>query len=99
MERIELTYPATASLPNHAQAGVVASGDLEALYEPTAGNELQVKIVSNAEGSEPRWRLLLDRLSQLEKLPAGILELHDSGATPGVARLRIEQAFEEANHE
>jgi malonate decarboxylase delta subunit len=29
-------------------------------------------------------------------LPAARIEINDSGATPGVVRMRIEQAFEEA---
>jgi malonate decarboxylase delta subunit len=29
-------------------------------------------------------------------LPAARIEINDNGATPGVVRMRIEQAFEEA---
>lgn len=41
---------------------------------------------------------LFNRLSALRELPAGRLDINDFGATPGVARLRIEQVFEEAEN-
>ncbi|HCT9457193.1 TPA: malonate decarboxylase acyl carrier protein, partial [Klebsiella pneumoniae] len=41
---------------------------------------------------------LFDRLNLINGLPAGQLIIHDFGATPGVARIRIEQVFEEAAH-
>lgn len=45
-----------------------------------------------------RWQALFDRLNLINGLPAGQLIIHDFGATPGVARIRIEQVFEEAAH-
>ncbi|STQ79437.1 Malonate decarboxylase subunit delta [Hafnia alvei] len=32
MERIELSYPASETLPNKALSGVVGSGDMEVLF-------------------------------------------------------------------
>ena len=98
MERFELSYPAQHALPGRAQAGVVGSGDLEALYEPKAGNLLTVNIMTSVDGSQTLWQRFFDRLGSLRSLPAGQLDIHDFGATPGVARLRIEQVFEEAEH-
>lgn len=98
MERIELNYPATANLPGKAVAGVVGSGDLEALFEPNHSQQLSVTIKTTVDGSQLIWQRLFDRLSQLRTLPAGTLILSDFGATPGVVRLRIEQVFEEAGH-
>ncbi len=96
MERFEFTYPASQSLPSHAQAGVVGSGDLEALYEPNAGEALIVRIATSVDGSQSLWQRFFDHLTGVRELPAGQLEIHDFGATPGVVRLRIEQVFEEA---
>ena len=42
---------------------------------------------------------LFDRIATARRLPAGQLVVHDFGATPGVARLRIEQVLEEADYE
>ena len=44
MERIELHFPAGETLPAKALAGVVGSGDLEALFQPAADGQLQVII-------------------------------------------------------
>ncbi|TKI05031.1 malonate decarboxylase acyl carrier protein [Martelella alba] len=98
MERIELDFPAGSPLPGKALAGVVGSGDLEALYEPAADRALHVTICSSVSGGRQRWQHLIDRVGAARDLPAGRLDINDFGATPGVARLRIEQVFEEAAH-
>ena len=98
MERFEFNYPAAKPLADHAQAGVVGSGDLEALYEPHATQALKISVTTSVDGSHSLWQHFFDRLSTLRELPAGRLDIHDFGATPGVARLRIEQVFEEAEH-
>ncbi|MDR3430521.1 MAG: malonate decarboxylase acyl carrier protein [Rouxiella aceris] len=97
MERFEFTYPAQDSLPGHAQAGVVGSGDLEALYEPKAGTMLTIRVATSVDGSHGLWQRFFDHLAGVRQLPAGQLDINDFGATPGVARLRIEQVFEEAS--
>ncbi|MFD1803989.1 malonate decarboxylase acyl carrier protein [Mixta tenebrionis] len=98
MEQITLSYPATRTLQGRALVGVVGSGDMEALFVPDAGEKLEVSITTSIVNFEARWRALFDRLSTLTELPAGQLTIHDFGATPGVARIRIEQVFEEAAH-
>lgn len=98
MEHIELSYPATEHVVGQRLAGVVGSGDMEALFEPAAGDVLRVVIKTSVDGSQQRWRHLFERLAAQRSLPAGQLEINDFGATPGVARLRIEQVFEEAGH-
>ena len=98
MERFEFTYPAVKPMAGRAEAGVVGSGDLEALYEPKTVNELSIIVTTSVDGSHTLWQHFFDRLSALRELPAGRLDINDFGATPGVARLRIEQVFEEAEH-
>lgn len=98
MERIELHFPAGKSLPAQALAGVVGSGDLEVLYQPTSDQSLQVTITTSVDGGRQRWQHLFDRVGAARALPAGQMDINDFGATPGVARLRIEQVFEEAAH-
>lgn len=99
MEHIELHYPGSKAAGNRALSGVVGSGDMEALFEPDNGNRLTVSIKTSVDGSTPRWQRLFDRISGTGALPSGKLVIHDFGATPGVARLRIEQVFEEACHD
>ncbi|RKS84464.1 malonate decarboxylase delta subunit [Orbus hercynius] len=98
MERIELSYPATEQLANRALAGVVGSGDLEAMFVPHDENVLNIIIKTSVDGSKLIWTHLFERLALLNSLPKGTLEINDFSATPGVAKLRIEQVFEEARH-
>ena len=99
MERIDLQYTGSKTARNRALSGVVGSGDMEALFEPDNGNRLTVSIKTSVDGSTSRWQRLFDRISTTGSLPSGKLVIHDFGATPGVARLRIEQVFEEARHD
>ncbi|QCT19632.1 malonate decarboxylase acyl carrier protein [Jejubacter calystegiae] len=98
MEQITLSFPATRTASGKALAGVVGSGDMEVLYTAGAGNQLQVDITTSVDNSQARWQALFDRLAQVSSLPAGQMVIHDFGATPGVARIRIEQVFEGVSH-
>jgi malonate decarboxylase delta subunit len=48
------------------------------------------------DGYGANWTALLERVFGPGTLPAARIEINDNGATPGVVRMRIEQAFEEA---
>ncbi|MGK3142457.1 malonate decarboxylase acyl carrier protein [Pantoea sp. C2G6] len=98
MEHITLSIPAGRLLSGRALAGVVGSGDMEVLYTATEGDTLRIEITTSLDNSEARWKALFDRLNLINGLPAGELVIHDFGATPGVARIRIEQVFEEVSH-
>ncbi len=98
MEQITLSFPATHTASGKALAGVVGSGDMEVLYTAGAGNQLQVDITTSVDNSQARWQALFDRLALVSSLPAGQMVIHDFGATPGVARIRIEQVFEGVSH-
>lgn len=98
MEYITLSFPASRSLSGKALAGVVGSGDMEVLYTATGDNTLNIDITTSVDNSDTRWKALFERLSLLNGLPGGKLIIHDFGATPGVARIRIEQVFEEVSH-
>jgi len=98
MEPITLSLPANRLLSGRALAGVVGSGDMEVLYTATQGDTLNVDITTSLDNSDARWKALFDRLNLINGLPAGELIIHDFGATPGVARIRLEQVFEEVSH-
>ncbi|STV48537.1 triphosphoribosyl-dephospho-CoA transferase [Klebsiella pneumoniae subsp. pneumoniae] len=98
MEQITLSFPASRALSGRALAGVVGSGDMEVLYTAAQSATLNVQITTSVDNSQARWQALFDRLNLINGLPAGQLIIHDFGATPGVARIRIEQVFEEAAH-
>lgn len=98
MEHITLSFPASRSLSGKALAGVVGSGDMEVLYTATGDSTLNIDITTSVDNSDARWKALFERLNLISGLPGGKLIIHDFGATPGVARIRIEQVFEEVSH-
>lgn len=99
MEKLTLSCPAGQQMTKkvQVQVGIVSSGDMEVLFESSDSDlNLTVSILSTSDNSAERWRNLFDRLTVSTCLPAGRMWIHDFGATPGVARLRIEQSLEKA---
>ncbi|MCP1291928.1 malonate decarboxylase subunit delta [Chromobacterium sp. S0633] len=94
MERYTFSYPATA---NHglrrALAGVVGSGDLEVLLEPAPSGDTLVTVSTALAGTEQIWWRVLERVFAETAWPPVRLDIHDFGASPGVIRLRLEQAL------
>ena len=96
MEKIFHQYPAGAPAARRALAGVVGSGDLEVLLEPNVNGMTTISISTSVNGKGPVWGALLNRIFTAALLPAVRIEINDCGATPGVVRMRIEQALDEA---
>lgn len=90
---------AAGEIPNKsALVGCVGSGDLEILMEPNHSSQTaMIKVVTSIDGSQQRWKNLFERIFSVAYPPAVTIDIHDFGATPGVVRLRLEQAFEEVN--
>ena len=96
MERLQFEFAAGQSAASRTVTGVVASGDLEVLLEPQADGRTNVAVQTSVDGYGGTWTALLERVFADPALPAAKIEINDNGATPGVVRMRIEQAFEEA---
>ncbi|MRV73863.1 malonate decarboxylase subunit delta [Duganella sp. FT92W] len=96
MEQLQFEYAAGRPAAGRALAGVVSSGDLEVLLEPAPAGRTTVLVQTSVNGFGATWKAVLDRMFSATALPAATIEIHDSGATPGVVRMRIEQAYEEA---
>jgi malonate decarboxylase delta subunit len=96
MEKIFREYPAGAPVARRALAGVVGSGDLEVLLEPNRAGTSTIAVNTSVNGKGQVWIAVLDRIFSVGGLPAVRMEINDCGATPGVVRMRIEQAMEEA---
>jgi malonate decarboxylase delta subunit len=96
MEQLQFEYTAGQPATRRALAGVVSSGDLEVLLEPAIAGRTTVRVQTSVNGFGGIWQAVLDRVFSAAPLPAATIEIHDSGATPGVVRMRIEQAYEEA---
>jgi malonate decarboxylase delta subunit len=93
MERLSFTYPARTPVAGRVHVGVVGSGDLEVLLEPSGDGEAHVAVNTSVDGFGAVWKHVLDRFfSRFEG--AAAIEINDFGATPGVVLLRLEQAAE-----
>jgi malonate decarboxylase delta subunit len=93
MEHIELDYPAVMHVAHRAHVGVVGSGDLEVLLEPSPDSRAHVRVTTSVDGFGAAWRNVLDRFFARYQGAASI-EINDFGATPGTVMLRLEQAAE-----
>ncbi|SDY65847.1 malonate decarboxylase delta subunit [Collimonas sp. OK242] len=98
MEKIFYEYPAGSPAKARALTGVVGSGDLEVLLEPHTAGLTTIAISTSVDGMGQVWEALLTRIFSMSSLPAAKIEINDFGATPGVVRMRIEQAFEELQY-
>jgi malonate decarboxylase delta subunit len=93
VEQIEFNYPAKRKVSKRAHVGVVGSGDLEVLLEPTKSETAQVLIRTSVDGFRDTWKAVLDRF--FTKYDGAVLiQINDAGATPGSVMLRLEQAVE-----
>ena len=95
MEKISYEYVAGDPATERVLTGVVGSGDLEVLIEPHKAGLTTIQVSTSVDGMSSVWEALLSRIFTASLLPAVRMEINDFGATPGVVRLRIEQAFEE----
>ena len=95
MERFQLDYPALHPVPRRVHIGVVGSGDLEVLLEPSPDRLAHVRVNTSVAGFGAVWKNVLDRFFARVQGAASI-EINDFGATPGTVMLRLEQAAEAA---
>jgi malonate decarboxylase delta subunit len=94
METLNFEYEAKEALTRRAHVGVVGSGDLEVLIEPSNKPGAQVRVRTSVNGFAQVWKTVLDRFfARFEH--AAFVEINDFGATPGTVTLRLEQAAEE----
>ena len=94
METRDYTFPAGQPASGRALAGVVGSGDLEVLLQPGDDGVTSILVNTSVDGKGAVWDALLQRVFGGEPLPAARIVINDCGATPGVVRMRIEQAYE-----
>jgi malonate decarboxylase delta subunit len=98
MRTLHFTFPASVRATRRAHVGVVGSGDLEVLFEPTTGEDVAVvRVRTSVEGFDEVWRSTLQRF--FARTPVqGSWELNDAAATPALVTLRLQQAAHEAGH-
>ena len=93
METLCFDYPATEPVRHRTHVGVVGSGDLEVLLEPSADEMAHVTIRTSVDGFGQIWKHVMDRFFSRYH-GAAVIEINDFGATPGMVALRLEQALE-----
>jgi malonate decarboxylase delta subunit len=96
MEKRTYEFAAGEPATGRTVSGVVSSGDLEVLLEPGSAGKTTIAVQTSVDGYGMTWDALLARVFGTGTLPAAHVEINDNGATPGVVRMRIEQAFEQA---
>ena len=94
MEKIEFDYPAAERrITKRAHVGVVGSGDMEILLEPSAQDGAHVSITTSVNGYRDTWKAVFDRF--FSRFDGAVnIHINDAGATPGSVLLRLEQAVE-----
>ena len=94
MEKFEFDYPAAKRrITKRAHVGVVGSGDMEILLEPSTTECAHVSIATSVNGFRDTWKAVFDRyFSRFDG--AANIQINDAGATPGSVLLRLEQAVE-----
>ena len=75
--------------------GVVASGNLEVLLEPSTDQRSRVTVRTSADGFGSRWKDVVERFFSRHDV-AVTIAINDFGAAPPTVLLRLEQAIEEA---
>jgi malonate decarboxylase delta subunit len=98
MEQFTLTFPSSA-LPRDVAhpviCGVVSSGNLEVLVEPTASRDAcEIVVNTSAHGFRDIWAAVLKDFAGRHAVGGLRLSINDAGATPAVVSLRLDQAFE-----
>lgn len=93
MEQLHFSFPARRPISGRVHVGVVGSGDLEVLLEPSADSQAHVSVNTSVDGFGAVWSNVLQRFFTRFDGAAAI-EINDFGATPGVVMLRLEQAAE-----
>ena len=94
MESLHYKFDGGRALPAFAPVlvGVVASGNLEVLVEPSPGADCRVDIDTSARGFGPIWEAVLRDFHDRHGLAGLTVSIHDMGATPAVVSLRLDQA-------
>ena len=95
MEHLSFTYE--GGEPGHHDAivvGVVASGNLEVMIEPTQDASCRITVDTPARGFDDVWAAVLGDFFDRAKLGGVRISINDVGATPAVVGLRLDQAVE-----
>ena len=98
MEHLELTFagqPGKTYRRGQSLAGVVASGNLEALLRwRELGGECRCNVDTAAEGFAKTWEAVLGDFVARHQAGNLQVDINDNAASPAVVALRLDQALE-----
>lgn len=94
MEQLKFDYPsAKRRVAKKAHVGIVGSGDMEVLMQPSETEAAQVSVQTSVNGFSQSWKAVMDRF--FARYDGAVrIHINDAGATPGIVMLRLEQAAE-----
>jgi malonate decarboxylase delta subunit len=95
METLQFTYDGGRPLAPFPPVlvGVVASGNLEVLVEPTNDTGCRIDVDTSARGFGGIWEAVLRDFHARHGVAGISVAIHDMGATPAVVSLRLDQAM------
>jgi len=89
-------YPSGNPRSETVIVGVVGSGNMEALCEPTPlDGRLRIVVNTSVRGFGATWEAVLGDFAQRVRVPNLLVTINDAGATPAVVGLRLSQAAAE----
>src|SRR3954462_8210387 len=98
METLQFAYRngrPVAGSPSATLTGVVGSGNLEVLVEPTdLGGACRIEVLTAAVGFGPIWQAVMDDFFDRHRVADLRISINAVGATPAVVSLRLDQALE-----
>src|SRR3954447_14469185 len=98
METLQFEYRngrPVAGSPSATLTGVVGSGNLEVLVEPTdLGGACRIEVLTAAVGFGPIWQAVMDDFFDRRRVADVRISINDVGAMPAVVSLRLDQALE-----
>ncbi|MBV8488669.1 MAG: malonate decarboxylase subunit delta [Planctomycetaceae bacterium] len=94
MEQLKFDYPAAKRrVTKKAHVGIVGSGDMEVLMQPSDTGAAHVSVLTSVNGFSNSWKAVMDRF--FARYDGAVrVHINDAGATPGTVLLRLEQAAE-----
>jgi len=95
MESLQYSFDGGRALAPFAPklVGVVASGNLEVLVEPSTDTGCRIDVDTSARGFGPVWEAVLRDFHERHGIAGVRVAIHDMGATPAVVSLRLDQAI------
>ena len=99
MEHLNFSFDGGQPVQKGAAAivvGVVSSGNLEVMVEPSIDDaRCSIAVSTSARGFDHIWAAVLGDFFERSRIGAVRISINDVGATPAVVSLRLDQAVEE----